>query len=72
MIQKMKVLVDIKDNKADFVLELLRSLSFVKAEPITPQKAKFYKEFKDSVEEVQLAKEGKIELKTADQIINEL
>jgi hypothetical protein len=68
----MKVLVDVKDNKADFVLELLRSLSFVKAEPISPEKARFYKEFKDSVEEVMLAKEGKIELKTADQLLNEL
>ena len=46
----MKVMLDIKDNKADFVMELLRSLSFVKAEPLSPAKAKFYKELKTSVE----------------------
>lgn len=40
----MKVLLDIKDNKAEFVMELLQSLSFVKAEPISASKAKFSKE----------------------------
>ncbi|MES2587636.1 MAG: hypothetical protein V4622_01575 [Bacteroidota bacterium] len=68
----MKVLVDIKDNKVDFVMELLRSFSFVKAEPISVKKATFLKEFKASIEEVVLAKEGKIKLKSAEQLLNEL
>ena len=68
----MKVLLDIKDNKADFVMELLESLSFVKAETISPAKAKFIKEFKQSAEDVNLAKQGKKKLKTADQLLNEL
>lgn len=68
----MKVILDIKDSKADFVMELLRSLSFVKAEPISPAKAKFIKELKASVEEVVLAKRGKIKLKTAEELLNEL
>jgi hypothetical protein len=68
----MKVLLDIKDNKAEFVMELLRSLSFVKVEPISTNKAQFLKEFKASVEEVILAKKGKIKLKTAEQLLNEL
>jgi hypothetical protein len=68
----MKVLLDIKDNKADFVMELLHSLSFVKAEPISASKAQFMKEFKASVEEVILAKQGKVKLKTAEQLLNEL
>jgi hypothetical protein len=68
----MKVILDIKDNKADFVMELLRSLSFVKAEPLNPAKAQFYKELKASIEEVGLAKQGKIRLKTAEELLNEL
>lgn len=40
-IRIMKVLLDIKNNKADFVMELLQSLSFVKAEPISTSKARF-------------------------------
>ncbi len=35
----MKLLVDVKDSKADFVIELLKSLSFVKAEELTPAKS---------------------------------
>jgi hypothetical protein len=68
----MKVMLDIKDNKADFVMELLHSLSFVKVEPLSPAKAQFYKELKASVEEVVLAKQGKIKLKTAEELLNEL
>jgi hypothetical protein len=68
----MKVLLDIKDNKADFVLELLQSLSFVKTEQISPSKANFLMEFKQSIDEVNLAKEGKIKLRSADQLIDEL
>lgn len=68
----MKVLIDIKVDKVDFVMELLSSLSFVKAEPISTKKAKFLKEFKSSIEEVILAKQGKVKLKTAEQLLNEL
>lgn len=68
----MKVILDIKDNKVDFVMELLNSLSFVKAEPLTSKKAKFLKEVKGSVDEVVLAKKGKIKLQNAEDLLNEL
>lgn len=68
----MKLLLDIKDNKADFILELLKNFSFVKTETISPQKAQFLKELKGSVEEVQLAKQGKIKLQSARDFLNEL
>jgi len=35
----MKVLLDIKDNKADFVMELLENFSFVKAKTLSDEKA---------------------------------
>ena len=68
----MKVLLDIKDSKADFILELLKNFSFVKTEPLTPKKAEFIYELKKSVEEVTLAKEGKIKLQSAKDFLNEL
>ncbi|WP_316806319.1 hypothetical protein [Pedobacter agri] len=68
----MKVLLDIKDSKADFVMELLNNLSFVKAEAISVKKAQFFKELKLSVEEVEMAKQGKLKLKTVEDLINEL
>lgn len=68
----MKLLLDIKDDKADFILELLKNFSFVKTETISPQKAQFLKELKGSVEEVKLAKQGKIKLQSARDFLNEL
>ena len=68
----MKVLLDIKESKADFVMELLKSLSFVKATPLTESKSRFLQDFKEAVDQVKLHKEGKIKLKSARQLLNEL
>lgn len=68
----MKLLLDIKDSKAEFMMELLSSFSFVKAEKLSPAKAQFLKELKASAEEVVLAKEGKIQLQSARDFLNEL
>ncbi len=68
----MKVILDIPDNRAASLLEVLKSISFLKIETISPAKAIFLKELKSSVEEVVLAKQGKIKLKSADQLLNEL
>jgi len=68
----MKVLLDIKDNKADFVMELLKNLTFVKVETVSTSKARFLKEFKEAIDEVNLAKQGKVKLKTAEQLLDEL
>ena len=68
----MKLLLDIKDSKADFIVELLNNFSFVKTQSLTPAKAKFLKELKDSVDEVRLAKEGKLKLQSARDFLNEL
>jgi len=68
----MKVLLDVKDSKAEFLLELLHSFSFVKAEQISKTKAQFLQELKQSADEVSLAKSGKLKLKTASQLLDEL
>jgi hypothetical protein len=67
----MKVLVDIRDNKADFVMELLNSLSFVKAHRITDEKAQLLEEIKEAVENVKLVKQGKLKAKTLNELLNE-
>lgn len=61
----MKLLLDIKDSKADFMLELMKQFPFVKTVSLTPAKAKFLKELKGSADEVVLAKQGKIKLQSA-------
>ncbi len=68
----MKVLLDIKDSKADFVLELLDSLSFVKAKPLSKKKEKFLKELKEGIENVKLVKEGKIKSRPLNDLLDEL
>jgi type IV secretory pathway VirB3-like protein len=48
IIYQMKILLEIKDSKAAFFMELLKSFSFVKAEPISNDKASFLKELKEA------------------------
>jgi hypothetical protein len=68
----MKVLLDIKDNKADFVLELLKNLSFVKTKRITEQKAQLISEIKEAVEQMKQIKAGKKKARNAEDFLNEL
>ncbi len=68
----MKILIDISDNKAAFFMELIKNFAFVKATPISAAKAEFLKDFKDSVEEVKLAKQGEVELQSAKDFLDEL
>jgi hypothetical protein len=68
----MKVLLDIRDNKAPFIMELLKSFPYVKAETITPAKALFLKELKEAVENVKLAKKGKLKTRPAKDLLDEI
>ncbi len=71
-IEFMKVLLEIKDSKAEFVLELLNSLFFVKAKPVNETKQQILDDLKEAVHNVNLAKQGKIKLKSARQLFDEL
>jgi hypothetical protein len=68
----MKLLLEVKDSKAEFVMELLNSLSFVKAKPVNETKQQILDDLKEAVKEVNLAKKGKIKLKSAKQLLDEL
>jgi hypothetical protein len=68
----MKVLLDINDNKAEFVLEVLHQFRFVKAKPISSAKAKFFEGLSEAVEEVKQAKQGKIKLQSAKDFLDGL
>ena len=68
----MKVLLDIKDNKAHHLMEVLKGLSYVKAKTITPYKAKVLEDLKEAVEELNLIKSGKLKARSAEDIFDEL
>jgi len=69
----MKILLEIKDSKASFFMELLKSFSFVKkATLIENPKAKQMEDIMEAVEEMKLVKQGKLMARDAEDLINEL
>ena len=70
--QFMKVLIDVSDDKAEFILELLNNFSFVKVKEISPSKAKLLIEIKEAVDTLNLVKKGKLKGKTAKELLKEL
>jgi len=68
----MKLLLDIKDNKADFVLELLKNLPFVKTQELVPTKAKILADIREAVDEMKLVNEGKSKTRSARKVLDEL
>lgn len=68
----MKLLVEVKDNKVDFILELLNSFSFAKAKSISPAKAQLLEDIKESVEYINQIKQGKLKAGLAKDLLNEL
>ena len=68
----MTILLEIKDQEADFVMNLLSRFPFVKAQSLTPQKLKNLKHFQASVQEVENHLSGKKKLKLAKDLLGEL
>ena len=68
----MKVLLDIKDDKAPALLEVLKGLSYVKTKTISDEKNELLLEFREAVQQVKSAKKGKVKLKSIDEFIAEL
>ena len=68
----MKVLLEIKDDKAPSLLEVLNGLSYVKTKPLTDSKAEFLEELREAVEEVRMIKAGKQKGRPAKELIDEL
>lgn len=68
----MKVLLDIEDNKAKHLLEVLKGLSYVKTKMISDEKALLMEEIKEAVEELKLIRQGKLKGIPAKQLLDEL
>ena len=68
----MKAVLDIKDSKASFVMELLGNFSFVKVQPITNEKALLLSEIKEAVDIINLIKKGKVQARSAKELLNEI
>ena len=68
----MKLLLGIKDEKAGFVMELLQSLPFVKAKTLSPYKTEVFEGIQEAVDEMRLIKAGKLKVRPAKELFNEL
>ncbi|MDX2001488.1 MAG: hypothetical protein SFW35_03600 [Chitinophagales bacterium] len=68
----MKLLLDINDNKAAFLLELLQSYPHVKVKSITPAKAFFLEELNEAVEYLNDVKIGKKQARPIKDLLDEI
>jgi hypothetical protein len=68
----MKILLEIPDNRAVSILDVLKSISYVKAKPLTEVNAQLLSEMKDAVDEIKLIKTGKKKARNAEDFLNEL
>jgi hypothetical protein len=75
-----KVLVKVPDEQYRFLMKLLQSLSFVEAEPVKAPKPKkltrpqqqWVDEMKEALHQVELHQQGEIQLRSLDELIDEL
>ena len=68
----MKILLDIKDHKVDFVLELLRDFTFVKATPLQNTNSELTNEISMLVKEMNLVLSGKSKARPIQELLDEL
>ena len=68
----MEVLLDIQDGKAQPLLEVLSGLSYVKAQPLTEEKAQLMSEIREAVDNLKLVREGKLKARPAKDLLDEL
>jgi len=69
----MKVLIEISDKEATFAIKVLKSLSFVKAvKTMNENSFELWTNLKEATDEVRLHQQGKLKLKTAQELLDEL
>jgi hypothetical protein len=67
-----RVVLDIPDNKINFFMELLSNLGFKKVQRLSKEQKEFIDDLKQSLNEVELNRQGKIKLQSARDFLNEL
>ena len=68
----MKILLDIRDDKASEFMKTLKGLKYIKTTRLTPAKALLLKEMKEAINELNLVKKGKKKARNAETFLNEL
>ena len=68
----MKILLDVRDDKAPYLVKILKGLKYVKTTTISPAKALLLKEMKEAANEINLIKKGKKKARKAENFLNGL
>ena len=70
----MQVILDIKNNRVPFFMELIRSLDYISVvkEIKDQRKSRFVKELVEAYNDVKLYEQGKKKLKSAKDLLDEL
>ena len=68
----MRVLLDIKDNKAQSLLDVLNGLPYVKTKTLSNYQAEAIEQMKEAIDELHLVKTGKLKARNASDLLNEL
>lgn len=68
----MKILLDIKDSRGFHLLEVLKSLPYVKTKQLTDANALLVKDIRAAVEEMKLVRSGKKSTRDAEDFLSEL
>lgn len=68
----MKVLLDIQDDKASSLMEVLESLPYVETKQLTDTKAELLSDIREAVEEMKLIKADKKQARDVEDFLNEL
>lgn len=74
----MEIIVKVPDNKVKFFMELVNNLKFkveVKSEAqptLTPEQQEWVDDLKEALHQVELHQQGKIKLKSARELLDEL
>ena len=68
----MRLILDIKESKAAFIIELLKNFSFVKIKTVSKEKSEQLESIAQAFSEVELIQEGKLKGIPANELIDEL
>jgi len=69
----MKIILDIKDSKVPFIMELLKSFSFVKIEKVTgDSKKEIINNLTQGFNDLKLYKQGELKTTSAQDFLNDL
>ncbi len=68
----MKILIEVKESKAEFLLELLRSLPFVKTTAVQDENEAIRTNVQTAVEQMNQVKSGKLKGRPVQKLLDEL